>query len=133
MLSALCLTTQIAIADEGKDYIGNVEIAQADINFDYNMHPVVAYLCTELKNNGSKNIANLTFEINYYDEDGYPIKKAVLKNALTEPIPQGEARKYKIRLKGDIVNIEREQYPFSMASSVDDFKVKIIDVKLARK
>lgn len=129
----LCSAAKIVMADTGKEYIENIEIVESSITFDYDAHPVNAYLCMELKNNGDKNVSNLTFEVSYYDEGGYLIKKAVLKNALTEALPQGEDQKCKIRLKGDIVNIEHEQYPYSRSSNVHEFKVKITDVKLARK
>jgi hypothetical protein len=116
-----------------EDYTKNIEIKDSRIIVDYNTLPYAAYLCIELQNNGDKNVANLNFEISYNDTDGYFLEKAVLKNALKEALPREETRKYKIRLKGDVVNIEREQYPYSQPNKVGDFKLKIIDVKLARK
>ena len=117
----------------GKEYIKNIEIGESDIKLDRSELPAVAYLYMELKNNGDKKISNLTFEISYYDTEGYFMEKSVVKNALTETIPEGEARKYKIRLKGDIVNIERAQYPYSQQGKVDGFDIKIISVKFASK
>jgi hypothetical protein len=119
-----------AIAEDG---VKNVEIIEAAINFSQNEFPHVAYLRMELKNNGDKNVANLNFKITYYDEKGYVIKKVVLKNKLTDAIPPGEARKYKIRLNCDVFNERNEEYPYSERYEVDDFDVKILSVKFARK
>lgn len=117
----------------GEEYIKNIEIGEADIKIDQSELPAVAYLYIELKNNGDKNISNLTFEISYYDAEGYLIEKSVVKNALTKTISKGEVRKYKIRLNGDVVNIEHEQYPYSQHDKVNDFDIKIKSVKLASK
>ena len=113
--------------------VKDVDIIETAINFSQTEFPHVAYLYMALKNNGDKNIANLNFEISYYDADGYVIKKVVLKNKLTETIPSGETRKYKIRLKGDVFNERSEEYPYSQGNEVDDFSVKILTVKFAQK
>ena len=135
-LIAICLILSFCLSAKtaaGEEYAKNIEILESRISIDYSALPSIAYLCIELKNNGDKNIANLNFEMRYNDADGYLIEKAVLKNALTETIPPGETRKYKIRLKGDIVNIEHEQYPYAHSNKVNDFHVTIKDVKFARK
>ena len=116
----------------GEDYVKNIETGEADIMFGRTELPPVAYLCVEFKNNGDKGISNLDFEISYYDKDGYPIKKAVVKNALTEEIPKKESRRYKIRLKGNIVNIDNAQYPYAQQNEVSEFDIKVISVKFSR-
>lgn len=115
------------------DYVKNIEDVESHIKFDRGAFPPAAYLYIELKNNGDKNIANLTFEINYSDTGGYPMKKAILKNALTEPLPRGETRKYRILLKGDIVFTGNAQYPYERSDQVGDFDIKILKIKFARK
>ena len=116
---------------EGDDSIKNIEIIDDNINIDNHQFPSVAYLYITLRNNGDKKISNVTFEIRYYEEGGYLIQKAVLKNALNEAIPKAEVRKYKIRLKGDIVNTDNEQYPYSQHNEVDEYDIKIINARLA--
>ena len=128
LIVLLCLTAERTMAEE---YIKNIEIGESDIKIDQKEFPPAAYLYIELKNNGEKKISNLTFEISYYDMEGYFIEKSAVKNALTEPIPKGEARKYKICLKGDIVNTEHEQYPYSQHDKVNEFDIKITKVKLS--
>ena len=117
----------------GEEYTKNIETVEANIKFDQTELPPVAYLYIELKNNGDKNVSNLTFEISYYDAMGYLIKKSVVKNALTESMPKGKARKYKVRLNGDVVNLDHEQYPYSRHDKVNDFDIKIINVKFGSK
>ena len=126
----LCLGSKRAM---GEDYVKNIERGEASIDFNQNEFPHAAYLHIEFKNNGDKKIANLTFEISYYDEEGILIEKVVVKDALTETMPKGEKKKYRIRLKGDIVNIEHEQYPYSQQERVKGFDIKIISVKFASK
>ena len=128
LIVLLCLSSEKAV---GEEYIKNVETGEAHIKIDQNEFPPVAYLYIELKNNGDKTISNLTFEISYYETGGYLIKRAIIKNALTETIPKGEARKYKIRLNGDVMNTKNEQYPYSQHDKVSEFDVKIVSVKLA--
>ena len=124
-------------ADE--EYVKNIEIGDASIDFNLHEFPVIAYLRAEFKNNGDKKISNLTLEIKYYDDESFLLEKAVIKDALTEAVPKGEAIpkgekvKYKIRLKGDIVNIEHEQYPYSQQEKVSRFEIKIISVRFASK
>ena len=126
----LCLSAKRAA---GEEYIKNIDVGEANIKIDQSELPPTAYLYVELKNNGDRNVANLTFEISYYDPEGYLIEKAVVKNALTEIMPKREARKYKIRLSGDVINIEHEQYPYSQQSKVNDFDIKIINIKFTSK
>lgn len=116
-----------------EEYIKNIEIKEANIKFDQSEFPPAAYLYMELKNNGDKKIVNLNLEISYYDSEGYLVEKSEVKNALTEATPKGESKKYKIHLKGDIVNIEHEEYPYSKQDKVNGFDVKIKSVKLASK
>lgn len=125
-----CLGAKAAAAE---DPVKDIEITEATIKFSRSEFPRTAYLYTELKNNGGKDIANLDFEISYYDKESYLIKKVVLKNKLTEAIPSGEARKYRIRLTGDVFNERHEKYPYSRSSEVDDFDMKILNVKFTRK
>jgi hypothetical protein len=129
-ISLLFLSTVSATAEE---YIKNIEVGESDIRIDKSEFPAVAYIYIALKNNGDKKVSNLTFEISYYDDEDYLIKKAVVKNALIEAIPKGETRKYKIRLNGDVVNTEHEQYPYSQHAKVNGFDIKIMSVKLASK
>ena len=126
----LCLNAKDIMAEE---YIKNIETGDADIKIDQSEFPPVACLYMELKNNGDKKISNLTFEISYYDSEGYLIEKAVIKNALTKAMPKKEALKYKIRLNGDVMNIEHEQYPYSQLDKVKEFDIKITGVKFASK
>lgn len=125
-----CFTGKAAVADE---YVKNIEIIEPSISYTQYELPRIAYLCMELKNKGDKKIANLDLEVSYYDTEGYPMKKVILKNKLTEVIPSGEARKYKIRLNGDVFNDRNEEYPFSRSAEVGEFDVKVLNVKLARK
>jgi len=129
-ISLSCLTAGKGMAE---DYIKNIEIGDSSIKMDQKEFPPAACLYIELKNNGDKKISNVTFAINYFDTEGYSLKKVVVKNALTEAIPKRETRKYKIRLKGDVVNIEREQYPYSMQGKVGEFDIKIISAKVVSK
>ena len=116
---------------EGDEYIKNIEIAKANISVNHQEFPAVAYLYITLKNNGGRKVSNVTFEIIYYGEEGYLIKKAIIKNALNDAMPAGETRKYKVRLNGDVVNARNEQYPYSQQDEVDEFDIKIRNVKLA--
>ncbi len=127
----ILLTTGLSLA-AGDDYIKNVELVEATIDIDHDHFPVAAYLCVTLKNNGGQKVANLNLEIKYYDAENYVMQKAIVKNGLNEPVKQGETKKYKIRLKGDIVNIDRAQYPYERSNEVAAFTVNIINVKLAR-
>lgn len=126
LMLLLSLSAENAMAEE---YIKNVAIGDTSIKFDQSEFPPVAYLYMKLKNNGDKNISNLTLEITYYDSEGYLIKKSAVKNALTGAMPKGEERKYKIRLSGDIVDTEHEQYPYSQQDKVNGFDVKITGIK----
>jgi hypothetical protein len=130
LMALLSLSAGIAMAE---DYIKNIEIGESDIKFDKSELPHVAYLYVELKNNGDKKISNLNIEISYYDTEGYFMEKSLVKNALNEAIPKEKTRKYKIPLKGDIVNIEHEQYPYARQSKVGEFDIKITGVKFASK
>ena len=112
--------------------VKDVEVMDSTIVFSQNKFPHVANLCIELKNNGDKNIANLDLEVSYYDKDDYLLKKVVLKNKLTESIPSGEARRYKIALNGDVFNERNEEYPYLRSSDVGEFDVKVLNVKFSR-
>jgi hypothetical protein len=116
---------------EERDYIKNIEIMEDSIDIDHHQLPYVAYLCVTLKNNGDKKISNLTFEICYYGKEDCLVQKAVIKNALNEAIPKGEVRKYRIPLSGDFVNIEHEQYPYSQSDKVNEYDIKIKNIKFA--
>lgn len=116
---------------DGDEYIKNIEIAEAAINIDHNEFSPVAYLFITLKNNGDRNISNVAFEIKYYDKEDYLIKRVVIKNALNDTMPGGEARKYKVRLNRDVVNVRNEQYPYSHEDAVAEFDIEIINVKFA--
>lgn len=130
LMFLLCSDAKRTVAEE---HINNVEIGEADIRIDRSEHPPVAYLIIDFKNNGDKKISNLNFEISYYAKEGYLIKKALVKNALTENIPQGETRKYKIPLSSDFFDTKKEQYPYSRHEEVSEFDLKITNVKLASK
>lgn len=132
----ICLILLMSLTAGGamaEDYIKNIETGEARIESGHNEFSPPAYLCVEFKNNGDKNIANLTFEISYYDQGGYLLKKSVIKNALIEAIPKREARKYRVRLKGDFVNTAHEQYPYEQHDKVSEFDIKIIKVKFGKK
>ena len=116
---------------EGDEYIKNIEIAEANISVNHQEFPAVAYLYIKLKNNGDRKVSNVTFEIIYYGEEGYLIKKAIIKNALNDAIPPHEIRKYRVRLNGDVVNARNEQYPYSQEDEVGEFDLKITNVKFA--
>ena len=113
----------------GDEYMKNIEMTESSINIDHQEFPPVAYLCITLKNNGDRKVSNVTFEITYYGEEGYLIKKAVIKNALNDVIPAREIRKYKVRLNGNVVNTRNEQYPYSQEDAVGEFDIKITSVK----
>ena len=130
LIALLCLSADRAT---GEEHIKDIEIGETDIKISQSELPPVAYLYIELKNNGDKKISNLTFEISYYDSEGYLIEKSVIKNALTKAMPKKEALKYKIRLNGDVMNTEHEQYPYSQLDKVKEFDIKIISVKFASK
>lgn len=115
----------------GEDYIKNIEIAESGINVERPEMQAVAYFCVTLKNNGSRKVSNLNFELKYYDEDDNLIKKTIVKNALNRAILPGEAQKYKIRLKGSIVDIENAQYPYERSADICSFEADIINVRLA--
>ena len=106
--------------------VKDIEMIDTSISFTQAETKCVAYLCVELKNHSAKNIANLNLEISYYDINGHPIKKVVLKNRLAGAIPSGETRKYKILLNGDVFNDRYEEYPYSRRGDVEEFDVKIL-------
>ena len=118
------------MAEEG---VGGIEVVDTAIKFAQDEVPHVAYLYMTLKNNGDKKIENLIFEIRYYDEEECLIKKAVIKNKLTEEISPKETKKYKIRLRGDVFNERNEEYPYTKGGEFDSFDVKILNVKFSRK
>lgn len=111
------------------DPLKDIEIIEPAINFTSSESQYAAYLCMELKNTGTKNIANADIEVRYYDPEGHLVKKAVLKNKLTEIIPPGEKQKYRIRLKRDVFNERYEEYPYSHRGEVNEFDVKILNIK----
>lgn len=115
----------------GKDYIKNIEITESDIDIERPEMQAVAYLCVTLKNNGARKVSNLNFEVKYYDKDDNLIKRAIVKNTLNKAIMPGESQKYKIRLKGSIIDIEHAQYPYERSADIDTFDAKIINVRLA--
>ena len=132
----ICIMLLLCSSEGGvaaEKYTDNVEVGEVDIKMDRSEHPPIACLIAEFKNNGGKKISNLSFEIKYYAKDGYLIKKIVIKNALNEDIPQGETRKYKIRLKRDFFDEKNMQYPYSRSDEVTEFDLKITNVKFASK
>ena len=129
---AILLLSGAAVSAAG-EYMNNVAIGETDIKIDQSEFPPVAYLYVELKNSGDKKIANVNFEVSYYDAEGYLLQKAVLKNALTKAMPQKGALKYNIRLKGDVLNTEHEEYPYSQLNKVGGFDIKITGVKISPK
>jgi len=130
-ICAILLLSAAAKDASGDERAKDVEIAKADIYIDYQQLPAAAYLCVTLKNNSDRKVSKLNFEVRYYDEEDYLIQKAIVKNTLNEAVPPGETGKYRIRLKGDIVNIDNEQYPYDQASRVARYDVKIIKVGFA--
>lgn len=120
----------VAAVEEG---VKDVEVTDASIKFAQNEPFHSAYLYMELKNNGDKDIDNLNFQINYYDAEECLIKKVVMKNKLTDILPAKGTKKYKVRLRGDVFNERNEEYPYSQKGDVDDFDVKILDVKFSKK
>ncbi|MDD5423251.1 MAG: hypothetical protein PHT32_07540 [Candidatus Omnitrophica bacterium] len=116
----------------GEDHAKEIEVVEADIKMNYQEVPAVAYLYLTLKNNGGLNISNMTLKIGYFGEGDYLIHKTIVKNALNNILPKGETRKYKIRLRGDFNNERNEQYPYSRSAEINDFDIKIINVKIAR-
>ena len=129
-LLLFCLSAPMATAET---YIKNIETGEAKINIDPNEFPPAAYLYVIFKNNGDKNISNLTFEISYYDREGFLIKKAVVKNALNESIPKGGSVKQRIRLNCNAFNARNEQYPYSQRDKVSEFDIKILSAQSSRK
>lgn len=125
-----CLSARPVMAE---DYAKSVEVVRGDINFSQTEFPRVAYLYMELKNNGDRDIENLNFRITYYDKEECLIKKVVMKDKLNEPIPSGESRKCRVRLKGDVFNVKNEEYPYSEKEEVGEFDIKILNVKFAKK
>lgn len=119
------------IKAKGDDYIKNIEMTDSAIKIDRQDFPHIAYLYITLKNNGDKKVSNVSFEIGYYGEGGYLIKRVTVKDALNDIIPGGETRKYKVRLNGDVVNVRNEQYPYSQGDVVAEFNIKITNVKFA--
>ena len=131
LICSIFLSSLGVLKAEGDDYIKNIEIAESSIKIDHQEFPPVAYLCLTLKNNGDRKIYNIAFEITYYGKEGDMIMKAVVKNALNDPLPDVETRKYKVRLGGDVVNERNEKYPYSQADAVAEFDIKIRNVKFA--
>lgn len=134
--AAACLFISLIVASQAiaaKDNLKDVEIVESDIRFEKNEFPRLAYLYADIKNGASTGVANLTLEISYFDEEGFPINKAVIKNALYEPIGPGQTKKYKIKLKGRGFNDNSDQYPYSYKYSVGSFDVKVLSVQPSRK
>jgi len=78
-------------------------------------------------------VDNLSLEISYYNDEENLMKKIILKNRLTGAIPPGESRKYKIRLNGNVVNERNAEYPYLQWGDVNEFDVKVVNVKLGRR
>jgi hypothetical protein len=116
----------------GDDYTKNIDIVEASIKKNYKEFPVLAYLYLTLKNNGDRKVSNVILEVSYFGEENYLIQKTIIKDVLNDIVPQGESRNYRIRLRGDFVNIENEQYPYSKNEKVDEFDIKIIKVRFAK-
>lgn len=114
------------------DYIQNIEIEESGIVFNQQEFPRAAYLGVTLKNRGDRKVSFLAFEIKYYDEETYLIKKAVIKYKLSEIMEGGETRKYKIRLKGDIINLTNAEYPYAQSNEVDSYDLNIINAKFLK-
>ena len=129
-ICALFLSSLGTITAEGDDYTKNIEMVESSISINHQEFPPVAYLLVTLKNNSDRKVSNVTFAITYYGEEGYLMKKAVIKNALNDAIPAHETRKYKVRLNGNVVNARTEQYPYSQPDEVAEFDVKIVSVRL---
>lgn len=136
LITLICITLLLS-AGEGlsreEDYIESIEIIESGIDIDRQQFPAGAYLCVTLKNNGDRAISNLNFQVKYYDEEDYLIQKAIVKNGLNEDLPPGEIRKYKMRLKGDIVSIANAQYPYERSNEVSRLDVSVISVKFSAK
>ncbi|MFA5143520.1 MAG: hypothetical protein WC522_05080 [Candidatus Omnitrophota bacterium] len=118
---------------EDKDYINNVVITNETIDIERSKTPILAYLYITVNNNGGRKIANLALEMSYYGEGGYLIKKVIVKDALNDPVPPGQARRYKVCLRDNFVNEKNEQYPYSRIGEVVEFDLKVAAVKLASK
>ncbi|MDD5135906.1 MAG: hypothetical protein PHX20_02410 [Candidatus Omnitrophica bacterium] len=125
-----CFSPKAVTAEEGAK---DLEIVESAVDFNRNEFPYGAYLCMELKNKSDRDIANANFEIVYYDTDDYLMKRTVLKNKLPEPIPRGETRRFKMHLKGRVMNERNEEYPYSQSDEVGEFDVKVLSVKFGRK
>lgn len=128
-LSGIAAASTKATTD---DYIKNIEIVETDIDYDQQEFPPAAYLRLTLKNGGDRNVSYLAFEVKYYEEGDYLIKKTIVKYKLSEVMEGGQTQKYKIRLKGDIVNLTFAQYPYAQANKVDSYDLKIVDAKFIK-
>lgn len=96
-----------------KQYFKNIEIVSTAIDFKgyYKNEP---YLSIKIKNNGDKNLRDLTLQITYYDDEEYLIKRAYIK--ISEGILATEKRRFKIRLYA-------EEYPFSQREQIEYFEI----------
>lgn len=127
----LLLSSGVDAAGETEKY-KDIEIVEPGISVGNRFLARDAYLHMTVKNNGDREIENLAVRISYYGEGGYLIQKNVIKNALNDPVPPGEERSYKTYLRGDFVNRERDQYPYSKKDKVCGFDVKVADVKYGK-
>lgn len=118
----------VTIQEKYKD----IEIVEPRLAIDGRQFTREAYLHMAVKNNGDKEITNMALQMSYYGDEGYLIHKVVIKNALNDVIGPGETKAYKIELKGNFVNPDHQQYPYSKGEKVRDFDIDIVDVKYAR-
>ena len=116
-----------------KEDAENIEIINTSINCNQSEFPRSTYIYLEFKNNNDKDVANINFQIAYYDVDDCLIKKIILKNKFNDVIPSGKVRKYKIRLNCDVFNEKNEEFPYLRRDEVNSFEVKILNVRFAKK
>ncbi len=96
-----------------KQYLKNIEIVSSSIDFK-EYHKNEPHLSIKIKNNGVKNLRDLTLQITYYDDEKYLIKRAYIK--ISEAILATEKRSFKIRLYA-------EEYPFSQREQIEYFEI----------
>lgn len=131
ILLLACLMVTCSVMCLAED--GQVEITTSSIKSEMASPHTISldyrFLYIGLKNSGNAKVNNLNLDISYYADGGFLIKKVTIKHALTESIPPGEERKYKILLDREFN--DRDQYPYEQDDAVKNFDVKVKDIKFA--
>lgn len=132
VLICVMLLPLSGMAAETDDYLNYIEIVETDIDYNQQEFPPAAYLRVTLRNGGDRKVSLLIFEVKYYDEEDYLMSRTIVQYKLDEIMAGGETRKYKIRLKGDIVHLTFAQYPYSRSNEVDSYDLNIINAKFLK-